>query len=245
MFALANKDRKKRKKKPLKYDERLACIARAHSADMVRNKFFAHKSPTTGKVGDRLFTAKVKVTSCGENIAMNTSVERAHIELMNSPGHRKNILRRTFTRCGIGIIRADNGLLYATQVFAEPAPEVDLEKLRADIVAKLNKTRSKLGRPALEVSPVLCRLAARQAEAMAKAGEPIALDAGAMAKQAGLNRKRLHVGHIVTWNPEDLAGMSPLLKPQVGQLGLGFAENTEHKELGYGIICAVVLFTND
>ncbi|HCS73242.1 MAG TPA: hypothetical protein DIW17_05115, partial [Clostridiales bacterium] len=49
----------------------------------------------------------------GENIAKHGSVESAHAGLMNSDGHRKNILNPSFTHIGIGIV--DNR--YFTQMF--------------------------------------------------------------------------------------------------------------------------------
>jgi uncharacterized protein YkwD len=40
----------------------------------------------------------------GENIAGAPTVEKAHSSLMNSPGHRRNILNPNYTHVGIGII---------------------------------------------------------------------------------------------------------------------------------------------
>ena len=40
----------------------------------------------------------------GENLAGAPTVERAHSGLMNSPGHRANILNPNFTHVGIGIV---------------------------------------------------------------------------------------------------------------------------------------------
>lgn len=39
----------------------------------------------------------------GENLAFAPSVEVAHEGLMNSPGHRENILSPDFCRVGIGV----------------------------------------------------------------------------------------------------------------------------------------------
>jgi len=39
-----------------------------------------------------------------ENLALHPSVESAHQGLMNSPGHRANILNPNLTEIGIGII---------------------------------------------------------------------------------------------------------------------------------------------
>lgn len=50
----------------------------------------------------------VKFLSAGENIALAPTLETAHQSLMNSPGHRRNILDPDFGRVGIGIV--DGGI---------------------------------------------------------------------------------------------------------------------------------------
>ncbi len=44
----------------------------------------------------------------GENLALAPSTELAMQGLMNSPGHRKNILSPNFTKVGIGVM--DGGI---------------------------------------------------------------------------------------------------------------------------------------
>ncbi|MDD4111103.1 MAG: CAP domain-containing protein, partial [Clostridia bacterium] len=39
---------------------------------------------------------------------------------MNSPGHRANILNRSFTEIGVGAAKKSNGTLYWTQLFLKP-----------------------------------------------------------------------------------------------------------------------------
>jgi uncharacterized protein YkwD len=56
------------------------------------------------------------ISKSGENVAYNSSTEKAHNALLNSSGHRKNI-EGTFTHMGVGIERDNNGRLYVTQFF--------------------------------------------------------------------------------------------------------------------------------
>gem|GEM_PF-1141343 len=245
MFELVNADRSANKKKVLyEYDEALADVARAHSADMLGKSFFAHESPTTGNVGDRLFAARVRVMSCAENIAMNASIRDAETRLMQSARHRANILHDKFTRCGVGIVRASNGLYYVTQVFAAPPPEVDIEKIGAAMLKRLNKARAADGRAPFESDAVLCRVATGRASAVAEAGKVEAVNVGTLAKAAGFPHAWLATAYVSTWNPKELAGAEELVKARGGRIGFGFAVNTKHKEIGYGIIWAVVVFTN-
>jgi uncharacterized protein YkwD len=47
--------------------------------------------------------AKIKFKSAGENLALAQTLQIAHTNLMNSPGHRANIMNPAFGRVGIGI----------------------------------------------------------------------------------------------------------------------------------------------
>jgi uncharacterized protein YkwD len=52
--------------------------------------------------------ANVRFVDAGENLALAPTVPVAHRGLMNSPGHRANILYPKFGRLGIGIM--DGGI---------------------------------------------------------------------------------------------------------------------------------------
>lgn len=46
----------------------------------------------------------VSYNTAGENLAGNQTVEAAHTALMNSQGHRENILSGNYTEVGIGVV---------------------------------------------------------------------------------------------------------------------------------------------
>lgn len=117
MFELVNQERAKVGTKPLVWDEKLAQVGREHSRDMFERGYFSHYSPEGKDVGDRLLDAGIDYTVAGENLALAPDVERAHNGLMNSPGHKRNILDPAFTKFGVGTI---DGGVYGkmfTQVF--------------------------------------------------------------------------------------------------------------------------------
>lgn len=116
MLDLVNGERKKAKLKPLAWDGALAAVGRAHSADMVRRNFFAHASPDDRQVGDRLKVARVAFLAAGENLAFAPTLPIAHQGLMDSAGHRANILRPAFGRLGVGLVRLPLGSPYAPSV---------------------------------------------------------------------------------------------------------------------------------
>lgn len=120
MIDMVNRDRADNGLPALKFDAGLRAGALAHSKDMSANNFFSHTSPTQGSFSARLKASGAKYSSAGENIAMYGSVAKAEAGLMNSPGHRANILGTSFTRIGIGIVyNQSKGAYYITQWFAK------------------------------------------------------------------------------------------------------------------------------
>jgi uncharacterized protein YkwD len=104
MLEMVNKERGKEGLKPLKADPEMARVARAHSQDMFKRGYFAHENPDGQDPFDRMRAAKVKFRAAGENLALAQTLEIAHTNLMNSPGHRANIMNPAFGRLGIGIL---------------------------------------------------------------------------------------------------------------------------------------------
>ena len=117
---LVNEERTQRGIKSLVLDERLVSVARAHSQEMFTLKYFSHESPVSGSPFDRLKSAGITYSRAGENLAYAQSVSVAHRALMESPGHRENILRSEFTRIGIGVINAPAYGRMITQLFITP-----------------------------------------------------------------------------------------------------------------------------
>ncbi len=57
----------------------------------------------------------------GENIAYGYQTPKAVVAAwMKSPGHRENILRKQFTRIGVGAAKDKNGVYWVSQVFSRP-----------------------------------------------------------------------------------------------------------------------------
>jgi uncharacterized protein YkwD len=87
---------------------------------MFKLKYFAHQSPVSGSPFDRLKAAGVTYARAGENLAYAQSVSVAHRGLMQSQGHRENILRPEFTNIAIGVISAGPYGRMFTQLFVTP-----------------------------------------------------------------------------------------------------------------------------
>lgn len=117
MIGLVNKERTSRGLKALVFDEKLREVGRSHSKDMMERGYFSHYSPEGETVADRASKGGVDFLVIGENLAYAPNLELAHNGLMNSEGHRANILSEDFGRIGIGVI---DGGIYGkmfTQIF--------------------------------------------------------------------------------------------------------------------------------
>lgn len=104
MIALVNQARQAAGLPPLNADPPLSKVARLKSQDMADKNYFSHQSPTYGSPFDMMKQFGVTYRTAGENIACNQNVANAHQALMNSPGHKANILSAEFTHIGIGIV---------------------------------------------------------------------------------------------------------------------------------------------
>lgn len=119
MMQLVNKERSSMGLPPLKWEPSLLPAARSHSKDMFARGYFSHYSLEGKTVSDRLRASKVRFMVAGENLALSQSIPMAHQGLMNSPGHKANILHKSYGRIAIGVL--DGGIhgLMITQVFKD------------------------------------------------------------------------------------------------------------------------------
>ena len=117
MLTLVNNERMKRGLKPVKADPEMKVVARAHSRDMFARGYFSHYSPEGKDPFDRMKSAGVKYLAAGENLALGQTLKICHEGLMNSPGHRANILNPSYGRLGIGILDGGTYGLMISQEF--------------------------------------------------------------------------------------------------------------------------------
>lgn len=108
MLVLVNKERVSRGLAALVLDGKLRDVARSHSKDMFERGYFSHYTPEGLSPFDRMAKEDVSFNFAGENLALAPSVFLAMQGLMQSQGHRANILSANFDRVGIGAI--DGGI---------------------------------------------------------------------------------------------------------------------------------------
>jgi uncharacterized protein YkwD len=117
MLTLVNAERAKAGQRPLTADPETLDVSRVHSRDMFERSYFAHVTPEGRSPFDRLRAARLTYRAAGENLALARTLDMAHTGLMNSPGHRANILNPAFGRVGIGIVDGGRHGLMVTQTF--------------------------------------------------------------------------------------------------------------------------------
>lgn len=117
MLAMINEERVKIGLPSLKADPEMQAVARAHSRDMFARSYFSHINPEGKASAERAREAGVRFLVAGENLALAQTPEIAHSGLMNSPGHRANILHKAFGRVGIGVLEGGGHGLMITQNF--------------------------------------------------------------------------------------------------------------------------------
>lgn len=116
VFDLLNRSRVEEGLEPLAWGGALAEVGAGHAYDMYLEGFFSHESPTTGGLVDRLREARITYRIAGENLALAATPGEVHRGLMESPGHRANILGAEYRRVGIAVVSGPIGLM-TVQVF--------------------------------------------------------------------------------------------------------------------------------
>lgn len=114
-----NRYRASRGLAPLRHDERVAELARRHSAAMAAGRVsFGHDGFAQRAAAVQ---ALFPVAALSENVAYNSGPDpaaRIAEQWLASPGHRDNIVGPSDVT-GIGVARTAAGVYYATQLFAQ------------------------------------------------------------------------------------------------------------------------------
>lgn len=130
---LINEDRAKAGAHALTVDSELIDAARSHSAWMDKTDVFSHTGEGGSSPTARMEDAGYDAVRTAENIAYiggsradvldMSDVVQLHTNLMNSAGHRANLLNPALTEIGIGLHQGDiKGMsaIFVTQDFGTP-----------------------------------------------------------------------------------------------------------------------------
>lgn len=118
LFDLTNAARVVHGLSPLSWEEKLRTTARDHSIDMAVNNYFSHTNLEGQSPFDRMLEDDIVFRIAGENLATGQpSSIFAHEGLMNSLGHRENILKSDFRSLAVGVAFNENAQPFYTAKF--------------------------------------------------------------------------------------------------------------------------------
>ncbi len=122
VIRLVNVERARNGLQALQANWQASRVARIKSQDMITNRYFSHTSPVYGSPFKMLESYGLRFSAAAENIAKGQrTAQEVMNSWMNSPGHRANILSRSFTQIGVGAAKDASGVLVWTQMFLKPA----------------------------------------------------------------------------------------------------------------------------
>jgi uncharacterized protein YkwD len=240
LLGMVNRDREAAGLQALTWDAKVADVARGHSTEMRTTKVVAHISPRTGSAADRVRAAKIKTPLVLENVARAYGLGEAHQGLMNSPGHRANLMSASATHVGIGVVFGDDVSgrreIFITQVFTRVPPKVDPAKAVEAIKAKL------LAAQAVTVNPKLAAIAQEWAAALASGKSRDETYPFMRRKVDSLGSSFQRVSSVITAASEldSVDGKALLGETRVDDVGVGVAQGP-HPEIGEGAMWIVVL----
>lgn len=121
LFDLTNAARVHHNIPPVRWESTIRGTAYKHSLDMAEQNYFNHTNLEGQSPFDRMSSDGIDFSVAGENLAYGQSSSIfAHEGLMNSMGHRKNLLKSDFTFLGIGVAFNDENQPYYTENFYKP-----------------------------------------------------------------------------------------------------------------------------
>lgn len=105
---------------PLSWHERAAAVAEERSTDMVRRRYFDHRTPDGRTVFDAIAEAGIEAYGrMAENIALTQAGPASVMELWReSSPHRRNLDTCSFTHHGLG----EHGGVWTQILLAQPKP---------------------------------------------------------------------------------------------------------------------------
>ncbi len=240
LLVLVNRDRAAAGLGQLAWDERVADVARGHSEEMKRTKVVAHVSPTTGSAADRVRVANIKTAVVLENVARAYGVVEAHQALMNSPGHRANLMSKIATTLGVGVVFGEEisggREMFITQVFTRVPPKIDPTTAASVVAARIIAVHK------ATASDKLTAIARDVAVQLATGKSRDAVWPGVKLRIDALGNQYQKIGSVITAaaDLDALDGKALLGDSLPDDIGVGIAQGT-HPEIGDGAIWIVVL----
>jgi uncharacterized protein YkwD len=244
-FDLLNAEREARGLPILAWDDRAAMVAKAHSEDMAANGFVGHVSPTTGDAATRFERAGIVGTVVRENVARGYGPKGIHESLMNSPGHRANLLAPDITHVGIGVVFGEPESsaadaprpVFLTQNFYAKVGADAPAKPSSALRDRVDAQRKQAGAKPLSWDKSLNQLAQRRADGAAGVGPGIG-DEELKEKVFSLGVQSLEQHQVAAGSFEGLVALELWLElSAAAKIGVGVAQAGE----GQGLVMVILV----
>ena len=235
-----NKERKNRNLTLLIFSTELSRLARRHSQDMADHKNLSHISSSGKTLRERLREEGIYFVKSGENIAFSETFlpDIIHQSLMESPGHRTNIISPEFNQVGIGVINKETQGYYITQNFTF-SPNIKSEtEAKKIILDKINTLRQKRSLTLLALSEEADQLSLVLSKRLANEKSPPRIE----------NSTRPHIITYLKAATLDIGDsqFEPTIKPHFfeGGIGVWFDKNAGYPGGAY-FITILLYFTEE
>ena len=108
----------------LTWSDPVAQSAKEQSTRKAALRFPGHDDPERGPIAERLQRDGIPWQNCGENIFLARGIEDpvhyATVFWWYSPGHKANMVNPGYTHTGVGVVLAEDGTYFITQIFILP-----------------------------------------------------------------------------------------------------------------------------
>jgi uncharacterized protein YkwD len=148
LFDSANRERVAQGLPPLKWDGALALAAQRHAQRMAQQGALSHQFPGEPDLPARATQAGSRFSTIAENVAEGPSAAGIHLQWMNSPPHRGNLLDPDLDSVGIAVVQR-NGQFFAAEDFSRAVADLSLAEQERQVRALLEARGLRLlGNPA-------------------------------------------------------------------------------------------------
>jgi Cysteine-rich secretory protein family len=136
LFDAANHSRAAAGLPPLQWDTALAAAARQHAQRMAQNDTISHQFPGELPLQQRAMQTGARFSLIAENVAEGPSVLGLHMQWMNSPPHRANLLDREVNAVGIAVAQSGQQL-FGVEDFSAAVALLGLDAQELQISSQL------------------------------------------------------------------------------------------------------------
>ena len=233
LYQLINISREMVGQKALPKSRELQAVAQAYAQEMALYGFASHTSPQGERLNHRTEPLKEKAERIFENLAVGTTVDEVHEQLMSSPAHRAAILDSEVTHVGVGL-SINHHLIFGVEVFSLMNRPLRLNDDRTELYRLIQRYRREEGQGRLPHDAELERAALSVSRSLVSGDcKPHEVNQHALHSLEKSHQQEV-VGLIEVYvcqvnRVENLPKSEVWLQDQVKSFGVGLAQGAAHE----------------